>query len=576
MNAALTPRSDPRQSILLPVCPIAVAVESLAEAGMEERGAIFTRLEVVNFVLDLVGYTVDQPLQGLRLLEPACGEGAFLLPVVERLLAAWRVHGTDAGSPVELAPCIRAVESHRPTFQRMRQALMELLTARSLALEAATQLADAWLVQGDFLLVQLDGVFDLGVGNPPYVRSDCVPGVLMAAYRARYPTLFDRADLYVPFYERTLRLLGEGGRLGFICSDRWTKNRYGGPLRRLVADGGFHLRAYVDMVGTPAFLSEVVAYPAITIIAREAPGPTRVAVRPAIEAGVLARLSAELTGSEAPKGCDGVRVLSMVPDGDTPWMLEASDQVALVRRLEADFPTLEEAGCRVGIGVATGADEVFIAPYDALDVEDDRKLPLATTADILDGTVRWRGLGVVNPHADGPGLVRLEDHPRLRRYLERHRVRIAGRHCARKAPGQWYRTVDRIHPVLAHTPKLLIPDIKGKAHIVYEDGHLYPHHNLYFITSETWDLRVLQAVLLSGIARLFVAAYTTRMRGDYLRFQAQHLRRIRLPCWKHVPEAIRCALRDAAGNGDTDARNKAVAMLYRLSAIECAVMFEGR
>lgn len=39
-----------------------------------------------------------------------------------------------------------------------------------------------------------------------------------------------------------------------------------------------------------------------------------------------------------------------------PWILEASDQLTLVRRLERALSTLEEAGCRVGIGVATGAD----------------------------------------------------------------------------------------------------------------------------------------------------------------------------------------------------------------------------
>ena len=75
----------------------------------------------------------------------------------------------------------------------------------------------------------------------------------------------------------------------------------------------------------------------------------------------------------------------------------------------------------------------------------------------------------------------------------------------------------------------MIPDIKGDASIVYEEGKLYPHHNLYFITSDEWDVHALQAVMRSGIARLFVSLYCTRMRGGYLRFQAQYLRKIRIP-----------------------------------------------
>ncbi len=55
----------------------------------------------------------------------------------------------------------------------------------------------------------------------------------------------------------------------------------------------------------------------------------------------------------------------------------------MIRRLEQSFPTLEEAGCKVGIGVATGADQAFIGDFAALDVEPDRKLPLVTTKDIV-------------------------------------------------------------------------------------------------------------------------------------------------------------------------------------------------
>ena len=34
---------------------------------------------------------------------------------------------------------------------------------------------------------------------------------------------------------RSLGLLATGGQLSFICADRWMKNRYGGPLRAMVA-----------------------------------------------------------------------------------------------------------------------------------------------------------------------------------------------------------------------------------------------------------------------------------------------------------------------------------------------------
>ncbi len=554
------------QSSLPGMCPVEDALEKLSIAGVEERGAIFTKREVVEFILDLVGYTQDKPLHTLRLLEPSFGDGDFLLVAIERLLAAWRskVKGQNAS---QLGDCIRAVELHAESYDATRKKVLDLLRHEKIKKADATALADRWLVLGDFLLVDLPDSFHCVVGNPPYVRQELIPDVLLSEYRARYSTVYDRADIYIPFIERSLSLLGPNGSLGFICADRWMKNRYGGPLRAMVARD-YRLKIYVDMVDTPAFHADVIAYPAITIITREKSGPTRIAHRPDITKASLDELAALLLSPDETAQVGPVRVIATVVDGTQPWILEFSDQLALVRRLERDFPAIEDAGCKVGIGVATGADKAFIGPFEDLDVEPDRKLPLAMPRDIESGEVKWRGLGIINPFAEGGGLVDLREYPKLRKYLESRKDQIAKRHIAKKAPANWYRTIDRIYPALAKQPKLLVPDIKGGAHIVYEDGMLYPHHNLYFITSDEWDLRALQAVLRSGIARLFVATYSTKMRGGYLRFQAQYLRRIRLPRWSAVNADTKKKLIAAAKAGDEAGCNNAVFQLYALTRKE--------
>ncbi|MDR0702216.1 MAG: Eco57I restriction-modification methylase domain-containing protein [Azoarcus sp.] len=561
-----------RQPSLPGLCPVTQAVEILATgAGIEARGAIFTRREIVDFLLDLSGYEASRPLHKLKLLEPSFGGGDFLLPAIERLLAAWKTSDAPRLSVKTLAGCVRAVELHRETFARTRGQVIDLLSRNGLTASQSIELADSWLVNDDFLLADLPGPFDVVIGNPPYVRQERVPDVLMAEYRSRYTTIYDRADLYIPFIERSLRSLTNGGVLGFICADRWMKNRYGGPLRNLVS-GQFHLKFHVDMADTPAFHSEVIAYPAITVIARERGKTTRIAHRPSVERKTLHALALELTSSRRPVKGGAVQVIDGVVSGAEPWILDSPDQTAVIRRLEAAFPLLEETGCKVGIGVATGADKAFIGPMDELTVEEDRKLPLAMTKDIADGIVKWRGLGVINPFTGDGELVDLARYPLLKRYLETRKDQVAGRHCAKKAPANWYRTIDRITPSIAGTPKLLIPDIKGQAHIVFEEGKLYPHHNLYYITASQWDLKALQAVLLSSVTRLFITTYSTKMHGGFLRFQAQYLRRLRLPRWSDVPQAIKTALINAAGSRDLAACNAATFQLYGLSRQEKAVL----
>lgn len=531
-------------------------VERMKKTRGMERGAIYTRVEVVEFILDLTGYTADKRLASMRLLEPSFGSGDFLLGAIRRLVVSAQREGSNAS---DLIHAIRAVELHTDTFTSTRQRVLELLHDSGFSKADAGMLATAWLINADFLLEHFDATFDFVVGNPPYVRQEMISAPLLAEYRQRYSTLFDRADLYVPFIERSLQLLSPGDSLGFICSDRWIKNRYGGPLREMVAQG-FTLKYYVDMVGTAAFQSEVIAYPAITVIERSPAGSLRMAHRPEVSSEALGHLHQLLTGH--PRHFNGTVIeMPSVARGSEPWLLEADAQpsLALVRRLEAEFPTLAEAGCNVGIGVASGADRVFIGPMNELDVEDERKLPLAMTRDLQEGVVQWRGLGVVNPFEEDGSLADFARYPRFAAYMEKHADALKARHCAQRANGSWYRTIDRITPSLAQKPKLLIPDIKGDATIVLEAGQLYPHHNLYFIVSDEWPLEALQAVLKSGIAHLFVRAYSTKMHGGALRFQAQYLRRIRLPRWSALTAQDQKQLASGASVMD------AVQRIYRLT-----------
>ena len=200
--------------------------------------------------------------------------------------------------------------------------------------------------------------------------------------------------------------------------------------------------------------------------------------------------------------------------------------MALLRSLEERFPALESS-TKVGIGVATGNDSPFITK-DALLVESSRLLKLALAEDLSGGAMKWSGHFLVDPWSRD-GLVALDEYPRLRAYFEKHAVALKKRHTATKNVRWWYKTIDRVTHSLTSTPKLYIADIKNVLDPVLDRGETYPHHNLYFIQSDDWDLEVLGGLLMSAVGQFFVESYGVRMRGGYLRFQAQYLRRIRVP-----------------------------------------------
>ncbi len=542
------------------------AIASLAAKGETERGAVYTRPEVVRTLLDLAGYDPSRPLHQMRLMEPSFGAGDFLLPALDRLLAAFVGHGGHPSQAARLVDAIRGVEVHPASFKATHDAVAARLLSWGVIKADALVLVRTWLHQDDFLLAEISGEFDFVVGNPPYVRQERIPGPLLAEYRHRYQTVYDRADLYIPFYERGLAMLANGGRLAFICSNRWLKNKYGGPLRAF-ASSNFHLRFFIDLEGSPAFHSEVIAYPAITVFERGTSGDTRTALHPEVSDGSLETLVAAMLNG-GPAADPRVDDLAKAAAGEGPWLLDSPDRLRLLRRLEDRFPKMESVGCQVGIGVATGADAVFIRKFDDFPVEAERKLPLVMAGDLKGRHIHWQGQGILNPFNPDGSLADLDQFPFFGAYVRAHRDRIVARHCAQKNPHGWYRTIDRIWPDLASTPKLVIPDIKGEPMVVLDEGKYYPHHNLYYIVASDWELAPLATVLRSSLAVLFVSSYCVRMNGGFLRFQAQYLRRIRIPSWASLGEREREALRLASTSLDLERIDDAVAMAYALTPAE--------
>lgn len=240
--------------------------------------------------------------------------------------------------------------------------------------------------------------------------------------------------------------------------------------------------------------------------------------------------------------------------------LASAKTVALVCDLASRFPALEDAGIHVGIGLATGRDDVFIV--DNPDVaEPDRMLPAFSMRDHRRKTGKERWL--VNPWDRHNKLVPLEDYPKLKAYFSAHRNDLSKRAVAKKS-GVYYRTIDKPNWSILGRPMLLFPDMAARADPVLTDGSRYPCHNCYWMISDKWDLRALGGLLLSDIATSFVDALGVKMRGGTLRFQAQYLRLIHVPEPSSIPDSVRRGLAEAFEAGDRKAASVAARKAYGL------------
>ncbi|GGN04092.1 hypothetical protein GCM10011609_49120 [Lentzea pudingi] len=242
----------------------------------------------------------------------------------------------------------------------------------------------------------------------------------------------------------------------------------------------------------------------------------------------------------------------------------------MIKHLNNNFAPLHdpESGTRVGIGVTTGADSIYVLREGdpELDgIEPDRLLRLATAHDNHAGAFRWSRRCLVNPWRHDGQLIDLAGFPGLEAYLTRHRARLTARHTAKAHPRGWYRTIDKVNHDLVVREKLLVQDLQPSLSPILEEGGYYPHHSLYYIVSDQWDMQVLGGLLLSQVAQMFIEAYSVRMRGGTLRFQSQYLKQIRVPAHSELTDRTKQALREAFLMRDGHAATAAALDAYGLA-----------
>ena len=549
--------------------PLFLPQRSSQLTALESKGVVYTKRWVVELLLDLAGYKSEANLVDAVAVEPAAGDGAFLGPMIERLADSCRRLNRPLS---DCKSALIAYELDDVSAKRARGLAADVLSKHGMKRSAAERLAAAWIRTGDYLFEATTIEADFVIGNPPYVRLEDIPEEIASYYRDAYPTMRGRADLYVAFFEAALHQLKDGGTCAFICADRWMRNQYGAELRQLVTSA-HAVDVVIGMHNADAFHHEVDAYPAITIIRCQKQGPAVVAsAGPEVENVLPKTLSAALalaaTANAKPmvvaRGLRVARVDTWFQGAD-PWPCHSPEQLALLRRLEERFPALE-VDAKVGIGVATGNDTVFITK-DAHLVEPSRLLKLALVRDIFDGKMEWSGHYLVDPW-NSEGLVNLEKYPRLRAYFEKHAVALKKRHTAAKNLRGWYKTIDRVTHALTVKPKLYIADIKNVLQPVLDAGDTYPHHNLYFIQSDAWNLEVLGGLLMSAVGQFFVESYSVRMRGGYLRFQAQYLRRIRVPAPGRIAKAQAKELAEAFRTRDPQRATQIALEIYGIEKQE--------
>ncbi len=200
--------------------------------------------------------------------------------------------------------------------------------------------------------------FDAVIGNPPYVRQELLGGIkphLQKIYRSYH----GMADLFVYFFERGISLLRPSGRLGYIASNSWLRANYGTQLRAYFRTQAT-IEAIVDLGDNRVFADAPDVYPAIVIIRFGAPADGHQAKFASFSRGE------EIT--EFAKQLDKKWTAVAIHDqSDSGWQLASH---SLRRTLHALLGRGTPLGARAGTtyyGIKTGLNEAFVIEQNVRD-----------------------------------------------------------------------------------------------------------------------------------------------------------------------------------------------------------------
>ena len=185
-------------------------------------GQVYTPRWIVDLILDEVEYKGEKILEK-RIIDPACGDGAFLTVIVERILNELKKKGSSFDEIKKtLEDKVYGIEIDREEYLKCINNLN--LTVKKIINE---ELDIRWKVFNGNTLTHYKkflNFFDFVVGNPPYIRVHNLDADTRKILKDNFRFSKGTIDIYVAFFELGVEMLKDNGILGYITPNSFLRN----------------------------------------------------------------------------------------------------------------------------------------------------------------------------------------------------------------------------------------------------------------------------------------------------------------------------------------------------------------
>lgn len=408
---------------------------------------------------------IDWPNGRRRLIDPSCGDGAFIGRALNRLFSV-----EPNCNPDRVLSVLEGWEVHPYAAGEARHRVARFLEGRGWGVSTRIEVAHQIIRNADFLT---DGpspgpLYSVVATNPPYLRFTNVPAILRAEYERVIPH-HARADLLHSFLDRCADVLTPDGEVVMVTADRWLFNVGAAALRASLGRrlGIDHLKRL---------------------------DPASVFYRPKLRrAGTPPRIHPVAVVLRSPtKRSRRLGAAAIYPDAD-------GDQCPT--RTLGDIAT-------VRLAPWLGSPGIFVVDAErARDLPPDCLVPAVDTDDIVAGLLQPARRYAIRtaPDSEPPAAVMAHLDAELPRMAPR------GRRTPRWLPPETWHTRD------LSGPSLLVPRIaKSLRPVRLPPGVVPINHNLSIVAAtDKVTLEELEALLTSEEANRWMQARAARLEGGF-------------------------------------------------------------
>ncbi len=364
--------------------------------------------------------------------------------------------------------------------------------------------------------------FDAVIGNPPYVRQELLDKTQQDYFEKKYQVYNGVADLYSYFFERGINLLREDGYFGIIVANKWMRANYGEPLRKWLKNQ--NIIEIIDFGDLPVF-QNVTTYPCI-IIAGKGKLTKKINVTK-VTSLKFDRLENYVNENKLE--------LTQESLNDGGWNLGTESEQSLLAKIQnAGIPFKDYIKKQLFIGLKTGLNEAFI-----LTKEQGETLLKQNKAlkEFIKPYVVGRDIKKFQPLSASKYLILIKSGwskknniknwkefekklPKISSLLEPHETK------AKKRTDQgdfWWELRPCDYYSVFETEKILFAEIATKGQFTLDSNLNYCDMTGFIIGSNS---KYLLGILNSNLTTFFFSKISSEIRGGFLRWKRQYVEQI--------------------------------------------------